>query len=289
MRNQLLFLLSCFMLFFSSCEKDDIIYIEGNQAPPDTTIENITKENYINKLYISILGRQATTVEFNAGLVILNQNNLSKNNREELVDAVHANEAYFHNEYRIIREDVINGIDTNEVPEYISIFEQTKAGTNDQAYIKIIDDYLAKLHLMKEIIPDLLSKTIDFSEVQKRCIYNHFYDEINMGTENFVVSLFQNFLFRYPTSAELTECSNMVDGVQSIVFFKIGQSKEDFIDIFFSNSEYFEGQVRVAYLRFLFREPTDIESTTLAASYKSSLDFKAMQKQILTSDEYVGI
>ena len=56
------------------------------------------------------------------------------------------------------------------------------------------------------------------------------YDEINMGTENFVVSIFQNFFHRYPTAAELYSASNMVDGNQSTIFNTNGSSKKDFIE-----------------------------------------------------------
>jgi len=283
------FLISASFLLFTACEKDDTIYIEGNQAPPDKTIENITKENYINKLYISILGRQATNSEFDTGLLIINKNNLSLANREELVDSVLTDEAYFHNEYRIIRNDVINGVDTSEITLQISIIEQTIAGTNDQDYINLLSYYLAKLYLMEDIIPDLTSENINFINVQKRCVFNHFYDDINMGTENFVVSMFQNFFLRYPTTAELETGSDMVDGIQTILFFKIGQTKEDFIDHLLANNEYFEGQIRLTYLRFLFREPTAEEIALIATLYKNDLNFKAMQKRILTTDEYVGL
>ena len=50
-----------------SCDKTEEVYIEGNVAPPDETIENVIIENYLNKLYISLLGRKATDEEFSAG------------------------------------------------------------------------------------------------------------------------------------------------------------------------------------------------------------------------------
>jgi hypothetical protein len=277
------------LIFCSSCTKDDIVYIDGNTAPPDGTIENITKENYVNKLYISILGRQATSAEFTDGLAILNKNNLNTANRTELVDLILSDEAYFHNEYRVIRGEVLDGLDTIEVPNYINIFEQSLLTTNDQSQIAIINEALIKLRLMEEIIPDLISGTIHLNEVQNRCVYNYFYDKINMGTENFVVSMYQNFFFRYPTTSELSTSSDMVNGTQTILFFKIGKSKEDFIDYFLESDEYYEGQIRLAYLRFVFREPSDIEATSEAGLYMIDLDYKAVQKRILISDEYVGL
>ena len=43
-----------------------MLVVNGNIIPPDTTIENTTIDNYINKLYISTIGREPTTIEFDA-------------------------------------------------------------------------------------------------------------------------------------------------------------------------------------------------------------------------------
>lgn len=282
------FSISLLLLCFS-CEKDNTVYIEGNKAPPDETIENITKENYINKLYISVLGRQATTVEFSSGLAIVNKNNLSTSNRIELVDIVLATDDYYHNEYRIIRSNLLNGLDTAEVSKSIKTYQQSLLSTNDQNKIDRINVGLGKLYLMKDIISDLIAGTINFTNVQNRCVFNLFYDQINMGTENFVVSMYQNFFYRYPTTSELLTSSDMVDGTQAIMFFKVGQSKQDFINLLLESNEYYEGQIRLAYLRFVFREPTNSEANSMAGLYKIDLDYKAMQKRILISDDYVGL
>jgi len=286
--NNILYLfLGIFIL--SSCSKDDFEYIEGNTPPPDNTIETITKENYVNKLYISVLGRQASDAEYDAGLFIVNKNNLSEENRRELVDLVMMNNEYYHNEFETIREDILNSADTSDFTLFKQIFVDSKETTNDPNLLEAYDYFIQRLTLLQEVITELESDKINFIEVQKRCVLNHFYDDINMGTENFVVSLYQNFLFRYPTISELEAGSEMVDGAESTVFYQLGRSKEDFVDIFLSSNEYIEGQIRTAFLRFLFREPTSEELASMSVAYKSDFDFKAMQKRILILDEYVGI
>ena len=289
MKRSICFLSICLLLSCYSCKKDNLVYIEGNQIPPDKTIENITKENYVNKLYISALGRQATQSEFSNGLLILNKNNLSLENRKELVDTVLADNDYYNNEYSIIRGDLLNALDTTEISKYIKRYKNTLLITNDQNKIDRLTGYIERLYLMQDIIPGLISDTIKFMDVHKRCVLNPFYDEINMGTENFVVSMYQNFFFRYPTSSELSISSDMVNGIQTILFFKVGQTKEEFINHFLGSDEYYEGQIRLAYLRFVFREPSAIESTHMTGLYKVDLDYKSMQKRILISDEYVGL
>lgn len=276
-------------LIFTSCKKDDIVYIEGNIAPPDSTVESVTLTNYVNKVYISLLGRKASTDEFNQGLNLLQTSNANSDSRSALVDTIMAKDEYFHNEYETVRADILNNADTADFTTFKTIFTDSKKTTNDQILIDWYDFAIHRLSLLQDVIPDLESGSIDFTEVQKRCVYNNFYDDINMGTENFVVSVYQNFVFRYPTASELENASKMVDGAESIVFFKIGKSKEDFLDIFFRSNEYYEGQVRASFKRFLYREPTTEELTSATKSYKLNNDFKLMQKAILITDEYFGL
>ena len=101
--------------------------------------------------------------------------------------------------------------------------------------------------------------------------------------------MFQHFLFRYPTVQELDDGREMVDGFQSIAFLQIGDSKEDYMDIFFASGDYFEGQVRSLFLKYLFREPTSGELLPLVTAYRSNLDYFLLQAEILSLDEYIGL
>lgn len=272
-----------------SCKKDNIEYISGNTPPPDFTVETVVKENYVNKLYISILGRQATDTEYKDGLVLMNESGLSEAGRLELVSSIMDKEDYFHNEYETIREDLLDGVDTSEVTKYKKILVNSKERTDDQDLINSYDSLIKNLDLILGIIPGLENDAFNFVEVQRRCVDNYLYDKLNMGSENFVVSMYQNFLFRYPTSEEIISAVDMVDGNQNVVNFEIGRSKRDFLKIFFSSDEYLEGQIRTAFIRFLFREPNVEELFQMRVLYRVDLEFKSMQKRILTLDEYVGI
>ena len=146
-----------------------------------------------------------------------------------------------------------------------------------------------KLELLKASVADLNSGAINAIGLHKRCANNNFYAQINMGTENFVNSMFQNFLYRYPTNEELIHGKQIVDGFEGIFFLKSGHVKDDCLTIFFGCDNYFEGQVRDLYKKYLFREPTSVEMSEKAMSYKNSLDYKVLQKAILSLDEYAGI
>lgn len=287
MKKVLLLLFVSVAIF--SCKKDGEILIEGNTAPPDATISNVVKENYVNKVYISLLGRKPLASELASGQSILSQHNLSVADRGQLLDAVLLKPGYNQRLYDISVATLMNNLDTAQITQNIYVYGLL---LTDSQYIAIWPQLVIekkKLEDLKLSVTHLNAGTINVIGLHKRCIGNSFYDDINMGTENFVVSMFQHFLYRYPTDEELAHAKNMVDGFEDVVFLQTGYNKEDFITIFFASNNYFEGQVRDLYLRYLFREPNSVETSTRSTKYKNSLDYKQLQKDILSTDEYVGL
>lgn len=274
---------------FVSCTKHEIVTIEDNTAPPDSTIETVTKETYINKLYISLLGRKPTDEEQYDGLAMLDKNNMSKENREELVALLFEQEEYKNRIYEIAVNELLPGVDTAYFGFLAKEYEKALENITDPVLVEIFENELEKVEAVRHILPGLKADSISIIEMYKRLINNEPYDEINMGTENFILSVFQYFLVRYPTDGELASATTMIDGGSAVVFYVEGDSKEDFIEIFFEYDEFYEGQVRALYQRYLYREPLSEEMTSLAVSYKNSKDYQALQKAILVSDEYAGI
>lgn len=273
----------------SSCKKDKEVIIEGNTHPPDGTVSNVVKENYVNKSYISVLGRKPSPTELSAGIAILNQHNLSVADRNQVLDDIFAKPGYNQRLYDISVATLLDNLDTAQITTFIYVFQTLLIDPQYQAQWPLIQAEKTKLELLKASVADLNSGTLSVIGLHKRCINNYMYDQVNMGTENFVVSMFQNFLYRYPTEEELAQGKQIVDGFEGVIFLQTGYVKDDFINIFFGCNNYFEGQVRDLYLKYLFREPTSMEVSEKATVYKNSLDYKALQKAILASDEYAGI
>ena len=268
---------------------NDTSVINGNIRPPDSTIADLTIETYVNKVYISLLGREPENTELSAGVTVLKKNNVSIANREELVDEVLNKDGYTQRLFESNMAILLENTDTSDVSEQIAILNFL---LTDSTYAPIFDQInyeIGRLTALKSTPKELKTGTIDIVEVHRRMVNNSFYDDINMGTENFVVSMFQNFLNRYPTANELEEGTQIVDGLGGILFFTQGNSKDDFIAIILDTDNYYESQVRDLYLRYLFREPTSVEVTEAAVSYKKNGDYPETQKAILVSNEYVGL
>lgn len=286
MRNSL-YLFALALVF--SCSKEPTELIPNNVAPPDYTVDRVIKENYINKLYISMLGREPNTDEFNSARDLLGDE-VTQESREILVENVQAKEEYYDNMFNIIRQDLINGVDTNQIREdYIDGFEEALENSDDPFEIQEIEEGLVKLYLLYNSTDDLKANTATITEIQGRCVNNFIYDEINMGSFNYVVSIYQNFLQRYPTEYEIENGVKMLDDEQAVCFGGNGNSKSDFNTLFFNHDGYYEGQVINIYNRILFRNPSSSESYELTTLFKSNKDYKELQKRILITDEYLGI
>ncbi|MEO8087009.1 MAG: hypothetical protein ABI763_09330 [Bacteroidota bacterium] len=272
---------------FSSC-KDEVI-IPDNAAPPDQTIENVTISNYVNRVYVSVLGREASESEKSSGFNVLRQNNLSNASRAQFLGQVFSSPNYLPHLYDFARTELLNNLDTADITFYIYLFNLALNDPDNILVYDVIAHEIERLDSLQRVPSDLAGSQIDIIHLHKRCADNYFYDQINMGTENFVVSCFQHFLSRYPTANELSEGKKIVEGMPGILFLQTGQSKDEFLNIFFSSRDYFEGLAINLYNRFLLRNPTSIEMGNAVQAFGSSHDYVQMQKDILSTNEYIGI
>jgi hypothetical protein len=290
-RIVLLFWVSILFLGLHSCKKYEEELIPNNVPPPDSTISEVLMQTYINKAYISILGRKPTESEFSEGFALVKQGNLNEASRLVFLDIVMAKPEYYPHVYDLARQELLNDLDTAEVTFNKTLFEYLMTLPENAAYVGQLQAEVNRLDSVQRI-PSLLATNQPFvvAKMHKYCVDNYFYDQLNMGTFNFVTSCFEHFLFRAPSDIELYNGSRMVDGFSGTLFFEEGGTKNDFLTIFFRTGDnYFHGQVRELYQRYLFREPSSEETVELALQYRNTGDYKALQKKILSMDEYVGL
>lgn len=275
------------LIFSSGCEKDEII-VEDNTAPPDSTIPSLVLQNYANKCYISLLGREPDETEMDGAMLILREGGFSRQSRKQMLASIFEQSEYRNKMVEINAIKLLNSYDTTEILTQIYIYEQV---LTDPLYADFTDEIqfiLDRLELLLQTPQDFRTGAIDMRGLHRRLIYNDIYDQINMGSFNFVLSLFNHFLFRDPTQSEHESGITMVDGFVAVVLYETGSSKEEFIDIFLNSDDYYEGQVRELYLRHLFREPNSEEQTSHASRYRNSGNYQQLQQDILSLDEFAG-
>jgi len=286
MKNYWLFIL---LIFTIACSKSNEVVIPNNIAPPDSTIENVVYEDYVNRSYILICGRKPDSTELDYSLNILKPSLFSLNSRSQFLNSVFLKPDYRPHIYDKWRNELLNNLDTVDITNQIFIFNFYLNDTTFQQFWPSLQFELNRLQLLQSASSLYISKQISIRELQLRMIDNYFYDQINMGASNFVLTCFQHFLGRNPTNDELNSGISMVNGSNAILFLKAGSSKDEFLNIFFNANDYYEGSIIRLYNDFLFHNPTSLQMTVASQKYKTSGNYEESQIEIMSTDEFAGI
>ncbi len=283
----LLILLVLILVAFG-CTKTENVYVPDNEAPPDTSISTLQLETYVNKCYIGLLGRKPTYNELSAAVQTLRDSSLSSGGRILVIEGILSQEEFLIKTYLNDGITLLNTWDTALYSFYLRQVTDLRQDPNNAPRYALYDTIINGLQTLLDIPQDLLNGSIDIKTMHNRMVNNFIYDEINMGSDNYVRSMFDHFLLRYPTTAELTQGVTMVDGFEAIIFLETGESKYDFSNIFFNTEAYYEGQVRWAFQRFFYRDATTEELAYYTNLYRSSGDQKIFFSVLLSTNEYAG-
>lgn len=267
-------------------EEETVVH-EGNQPLPDTLVSDIHVEAYVNKTYINLLGRKPDDAEFAAAYDPLIAQNASVPARKAMLETLQNTDEYFRRIYDVARINLLANADSAYFQLQLENLNRLREDPRYEDFIYLIDIEIAEIEAWLASPQDLRNGDITITEMYRRFVNNLVYDEINMGTENFVLSLYESFLGREPTGAELDAAKLMVDGRSAVVFLEQGTNKDEFLDVFFNSRAYQEGRVRSMYLTYLFREPDAVEIERYASLLNETGSILELQKEILSLDEYL--
>ncbi len=302
--NQVKLAMILLAVFFASCKKEsETVTFTGNTIPPYDEISTILVENYVNRVFIDLTGREPTDAEMSAEVSALESGDLSMEVRGALVDKIMTNTAFIegdsslkHAYYQKFYDDhkgrFLNGASESEMYEmfylYYFISVQDSLAGNMLAY-ELNRAESNKMRAAIESRRELMSGTIDVKEMCRRMCYNPLYDEINMNTFNYINATFDDLFYRYPTEAELDQAYPPVDyNGSGLLFGTVINNKSEYLALLLGNSEFNEGMIRWAYISLLGREPSSIEIFNVIDNYATGQNIKYVQKTILITDEYAG-
>lgn len=260
--------------------------IGDNNPPIVNNIPLVKIENYVNRVFIDLLGREPLDSELEAETLALRNANLVKDARQILIkklqtstDFIEGDTSYLHayhqHLYSLAKTRCLEGASDADINDYIG-------GATDEEYIE-------KLELVKKSKSDLQTGVISIEKMFGRMINNAVYDDINMNTFNFVRASFDNLLWRYPTDFEFQASFNMVDfETEEMLFGQAGSNREDYTEILINSREMFEGLVIWAYRQLLARDPDTVETVALLDDFYTDKDFTKVQTTIMVTDEYAG-
>ncbi|MFK7771950.1 MAG: DUF4214 domain-containing protein [Saprospiraceae bacterium] len=292
MRNTIYLML--LMVFIFSCKKDTVlenIIIEDNTAPPYNEVTTVQIQNYVNKIYIDLLGREPLESELNSSASELKSNSLSDASREQLLTNLMESEEYYKRFYEIYQTSYLPGVTNGELDLTILIYEVERDQAIQNGNNTLVQLYNLELDLMyalRNARVDYQNGEITINEFMSRITRNQFYEEINMGAENYVLSCFENFLKRTPTDAQLIASVNMVEGNPAQVFFQDGNNQNDFINILMNTAEFYQGLSIDIYNQLLVRLPDSQEMVDTIFIFDETQDYQSVQRLVMKSDEYAG-
>lgn len=279
------------------------VLVPDNQAPNYDGISTLQIRNYVNRLYIDLLGREPLDVEMDRDVEVLRTASLSEDARRALVRSLQTGlgtgtadtsyqNAFFHRWYELTKARMLEGVSDGEIMRRIGIYEQAAVKDSllgDMVSYMLIQQEIEKLENVLKVEQLWKQDSISLSDIYGRMLNNYFYDLINMNTFNFIRASYDNLFWRLPTQAEFDAAFPVIEYNQPAIV--LGQSvsnKDDYIYALTHSLEFFEGMIHWAYRSLLSREARSEEVIQALEDLLISQDFLNVQQQILVSDEYAN-
>ena len=295
-------ILYIFFIFIGllSCKKD-VEIIADNDAPYYGELPTLLLENYVNRLYIDLIGREPLDDELDKDVQFLRDKEVTLESRGDLIKKLQFDTsfvegdssykfAYYHRMYDMLKVRLLEGASNGYIGSELN--NHYSAYILDSVNGKMLNanKKLLKYHTLNNVLKAELqyyNGEIEINEVHRRMIFNTVYDAINMNTFNFINAAFDNLLFRFPTEYEFYEVYKMIeDNTAQIVLGGSANNKGDFTHLICNTKEFYEGTIVWCYGTLLARNPTTEETAFLMDTYILDKDFQKVQRFIMKTDEY---
>lgn len=296
-----LLILVCLACMLVSCREPQEIIIPDNNPTPYDGVSTLKIENYLNRLYIDLQGREPLDTEVARDVAALRADSLSLAARAVLVsqlqeDATGGDSSYQRIYYLRLYEQskvrMLEGVSDDDIQQRISVFRSEFVKDSLEGDLTGMAFWQAKMDPLWKVLlsqVEYRNKVIPINEMYGRMLDNEIYDQINMNSINFIRSCFDNLFFRFPTQAEFDTSFPIIENNQSSIIFGQGASnRQEYIQIMVESREFHEGMIRWAYKSLLAREPLSAEIKTAMDKFVQNRDFQEVQRDILISDEYAN-
>jgi hypothetical protein len=304
-----IFLSILFLICLFACKKDAKLQtVNNNNAPYYSKIPRVKVENYVNRLFIDLIGREAFDVELKAETDKMIEANLSADSRETLIYKLQKDKswragdssfciAYNKQLYELLCVRLCEGFSEPEfmyqrgIIEFACVVDSLNGNwgrfyENKQRSKELLWAARARWDFMDDSIKidtycmRLVNNTVTFN---KTLSY--------MGNEdNTIKYTFNDFFFRQYTQNEFLLARDMIlNGKATVLFGRSGSSKGDYFDIICHSQEFYEGTIKWLYKTFISRNPSTEETVNaLKIIYNENKDIVKIQRHILKTDEYAN-
>jgi len=301
-RYSLLTICAVIIVCSFSCKKEQEVF-EDNTPPPYSGISTLEVQNYVNRVFIDLIGREPLDSEMDTEVELLEQNELSTAARTSLIhkiqfkkDSLPGDSSYFIAYHKKLYEDtkarLLEGSSDNYIMGEYNLYRGFAIADSingnpvgyelNSAEANRLMDILNSQYLLRD---SLITPQIMYS----RMMFNSIYDEINMNSFNFINAVFDDCYFRFPTQAEFNASFPVIENNEaSVILGEVAQNKNDYVNIIVNNQEFDEGIVIWAFQSLLNRTPQTNEALELSTHFTANKNIPYIQEKILITDEYAG-
>jgi hypothetical protein len=288
-------------LFFASCTKTYNTLVDGNRPPNYGSIPTLKVDNYVNRLFIDFLGREATELERTEWVFALKRNGLAYSTRDSLIQILQWDStyrpgdssyrhAYSQRLYDVSKARFLEGASDPDIGQAIGSlqFGITVArlegdSVRVQANLDAISNYSNVLISRQRY----RLQEIGYSQMVACMVNNPIYDGINMNSFNYVIASFDDVLRRNPTQDEFTRAYQIIEKNEPQEIFGVwAANKNEYAQALTETDGFFESQIRWSYYLLVQREPLTKEVNQFLQSYIQSHRIEDVQRAIATTDEY---
>ena len=296
--------LSLFIIsLLSSCTTDNLNDIDDNDPISVTNISRLKIENYVNRLFIDLIGREPLKVELGPEVDTLKVRELSRDSRLDLINRLMQDTsfrigersykaAFYLNLYNLAKVRCLEGVSDEEISYYMGLFlsdamRDSMNGNWDDFYGKL--NQIRKLQNVLQSQEDLYNGDISYNQIFQFMVDNHIYGIINMNTFNFIRAIYNELLFRLPTDQEYAVAFDIIEkSSPGQAFGNYCSNKTEFIHNLVESPAMHEGIVIWTFQIYLNRFPSSRELASILPEYLKHHDIREIIKQISVTDEYAG-
>ena len=290
-------LLICFALVLPaiSCNKENVF--TDNPIPPNNTISTLTVEQYVNRCFVDLLGRGATDDELSEFVSSLESDNFSVDARKSFLGTLQEDAGFqeqYHNKVFVdMKARYLDALNDDEILQEANFWlsQAIQANTlGDALAFELLMQEYNKTMTIRNMTTAWEDSPIDYPACAKAMMFNSLYDDLNMGTFNFIHASFDQNFYRNPTDQEYNQLYAPIEYNGPGIFFQQNVSnKSEMLEVLIGSTEFKEGLVRWFYRSYLIREPDATELTEGIAYWTAQNDFNDFIQKILSDNEYAGI
>lgn len=285
----------------NACTKSENIEISNNKLPKYQSISTLRIENYVQRIFIDLLGRESTNRERDSFTAQLKRANLHDSCRRRLIRTL-LNDTTYHSGdssyrhafaqriYNISKARFLEGASDPSIAQYIgnldfAIVIARLEGDSTRVYRYY--DYRKKYFDLLNSRILFRKNMIDYRQMTALMINNSIYDDINMNSFNYVNAAFDNVLSRKPTTDEFNRAFDIIEkNMSRSLFGRWASNKNEFCQALTESDAFHEGQIRWFYYIMVQREPTTGEVSKLFYPFMKNHRIEEILENILITDEY---